>query len=764
MPSRAGGRAPHPVTRGPGRAEGGAPASAQGRLKVFIGAAPGVGKTFAMLQEAHLLASKGRDVAIAWVQTYGRPLTEEAAGELERIPPQRVRYRGMEVDEMDLDAALERHPEVALVDELANTNVPGVRHAKRGEDVEELRRAGIEVWTTVNIQHIESLRDVVERVTGVAVRETVPDAVVDAADELTLADMTPEALRKRMRHGNVYPPERIEASLNSFFREGNLAALRELAIWYVVQHRSRSEGAAPEEPVGDRVLIITACGSAAPGLVRRGARMGRRLRAPVTVLAVHERPPVEEEVAPVRTLAADLGLEFDLRVTSQPSSLILQVADELGATDLVVAAESPARGRGLGRELVAALLRNLGERHLHVIGRRLGTGSRPADDGRPDPALLLAGLGSGAVRGGLRLYLGYAPGVGKTTRLLEEALRRQRRGAEVAVASPGALAPRPTVRYLLEQLNVVPSLATGAIDVEGLLRRNPKVVCVDDLGVRDLQSKRTRYQQIRRLLSAGISVVATVSVIDLPGFESARERLAPFRGDEAGARAPVPPWVLDSADEIELVDLPPTELRERIRSGWLTDAERLAEALQAFSEPLLEELRSAALRRVAAHTEARRQQYLPADSGHGLSPVEERIMVALRPGRLDQAAQLLRAGQRAARREDATLVVISVVAPSMSTAESGQLERLGELTARHGVRLVPVPRDGGLASTLLRWGRDHRVTAIFMPAPMPRRRLPWEKPVALDVIERAEEVDIHILGERALPKPAGLSAASRGRR
>lgn len=731
---------------------GAAPPAGRGRLKVFIGSAPGVGKTFAMLQEGHQLRARGEDVVIAWVQTYDRPLTEEAARELEVIPPQRISYRGIELEEMDLAATLERRPQIALVDELAHTNVPGVRHAKRWEDVQELRQAGIEVWTTVNIQHIESLRDVVERVTGVTVRETVPDSVVDSADELTLSDITPEALRKRMRHGNIYPPERVELALNSFFREGNLAALRELAIWYVVQHRSRRSGSNATGLAPDRVLIITRCGPAAAGLVRRGVRMGRRMRAWVTVLALDRVPPPQADLESLRTLALSLGSDFRDQVVRDPLAAVLEVAREVSATHLVVAAETNSGRDGLGPNMVPGLLRNLGDRHLHVIGRRLGSAPHPRGEERPDPESLLPAAAGRSVHGSLRLYLGYAPGVGKTTKLLEEAVRRQRRGADVLVAASGG-GKRPTVQFLLGQLKVVPPAATGAIDVDGVLRCNPSVVCVDDLGVRDLHTHRTRYQQVRRLLGAGINVVGTVSVIDLPSFEEGRDLLAPFREEIGGTHAPVPPWVLDSADEIELVDVPPAELRERIRAGWVSRPEQVADALRTFSEPLLEELRSAALRRVAAHTEGRRPQYGATEGTKGLWPVEERIMVALRPDRVDQASQLLEAGLRTARREDAGVVVISVVPPQPSRSESHHLERLAALAASHGVRLQPLPRGNGVATSLLSWARDHQVTAIYMPAPVPKRRMPWEKPMALEVIERAEELDIHILGRQLLPAP-----------
>lgn len=723
-------------------------------MKVFVGAAPGVGKTFAMLQEAQRVRAEGEDVVIIWVQTYGRPRTDEAAEGIERVPTRRVEYRGIGVDELDLAAALRRRPAIALVDELAHTNVPGAAHQKRWQDVEDLLQAGIEVWTTVNIQHIESLRDVVERATGVAVRETVPDHVLDEADEITLADITPEALRKRMRHGNVYPLERVEAALSNFFREVNLAALRELAIWYVVQHRSRAGGQEAIES-SDRVLVLTSGGAVAPGLIRRGVRMGRRLHAPVSVLVLHHQGSPEADAEPVRQLAVDLGAQFELQVSRDPLAKALERADALGATHLVVAAGAPSRRDDLGWSLVEGLLRNLHGRHLHAIGRRLGTRAIPLADPRSDPLALLAGdRDNRGARGTLRLYLGYAPGVGKTTRLLEEAVRRKTRGAEVLVAA-AAGDGRPPVEFLLGQLTVVPALASGGIDVEAVLRRNPSVVCVDDVGIQDLHTKVKRYQQVRHLLDAGINVVGTVGAIDLPGFEVARELLGPFRGEQPGARCPVPPWVVDAAEEIELVDLPPAELRERIRAGGVTDPDYVAAALQAFSDPVLEELRSAVLRRVAAHTERRRQRYSGLEGTRDLWPVEERMMVALRLGRHEQASQLLEAGMRAARREDASLVVIVVVSSQTSPDESRALQHLTELATRRGVRLETLSCESAVAPALLRWARDHGVTAVFMPAPRARRRLPWEKPLAFEVIWQAEELDVHLLGGQLSPQGLG---------
>lgn len=202
----------------------------RGRLRVYLAAAAGAGKTYAMLNEGHRRASRGTDVIVGYVETHRRPQTEAQLGNLEVFPRKKVTYRGVTLEEMDTDAILARHPQVVLVDELAHTNVPGSKHAKRYQDVEELLNAGIDVVTTLNIQHLESLNDLVESITGVRVRETLPDRILDQAEEVELIDISPYALRQRMKHGNIYPPDRIEPALNNFFREGNLTALRELAL------------------------------------------------------------------------------------------------------------------------------------------------------------------------------------------------------------------------------------------------------------------------------------------------------------------------------------------------------------------------------------------------------------------------------------------------------------------------------------------------------------------------------------------------------
>src|SRR6202050_5356503 len=205
----------------------------RGHLRSYLGSAAGVGKSYAMLNEGHRRVERGADVVVAFAEAHGRPHTSALLEGLEVIPRAKLQYRGGTFEEMDVDAVLARHPQIALVDEFAHANVPGSRNEKRWQDVEELLDAGIDVISAVNIQHLAALHDVVEKITGVPQRETVPDAIVRAADQVELVDMTPEALRRRMAHGNIYPPEKIDAALTNYFRSGNLSALRELALLWL---------------------------------------------------------------------------------------------------------------------------------------------------------------------------------------------------------------------------------------------------------------------------------------------------------------------------------------------------------------------------------------------------------------------------------------------------------------------------------------------------------------------------------------------------
>lgn len=329
---------------------------ARGRLRIYLGAAPGVGKTYAMLGEAGRAAERGRDVVVGFVETHDRPQTAALLDGLEIVPRRSMIYRGSAFTELDTDAVIARRPAIALVDELAHTNVPGSRNAKRWQDVDELLDAGIDVVTTVNVQHLESLNDVVQQITGVAQRETVPDEVVRRADQIELVDMSPEALRRRMAHGNVYAPEKVDAALSNYFRVGNLTALRELALLWVAgkvdeqldRYRADHDIQGTWE-ARERVVVALTGGQEGDTLVRRAARIADRSKG-ADLLAVHVTTADglagsgdPAHLARQRVLVESLGGTYHQVVGGDIPRALLDFAGGVNATQLVVGASR--RGR-----------------------------------------------------------------------------------------------------------------------------------------------------------------------------------------------------------------------------------------------------------------------------------------------------------------------------------------------------------------------------------------------------------------------------------
>ncbi|MFG3497615.1 DUF4118 domain-containing protein [Streptomyces sp. NPDC047928] len=322
----------------------------RGRLRIYLGAAPGVGKTYAMLSEAHRRVERGTDCVVAFVEHHDRPRTEVMLHGLERIPRREIAYRDTAFTEMDVDAVLARRPAVAVVDELAHTNVPGSRNAKRWQDVEELLAAGVDVISTVNIQHLESLGDVVESITGVRQQETVPDEVVRRADQIELVDMSPQALRRRMAHGNVYRPEKIDAALSNYFRPGNLTALRELALlWvadrvdeYLKQYRT-DHAVSTVWGARERIVVGLTGGPEGRTLIRRAARLAEK-GAGGEVLAVYIArsdgltSASPKELAVQRSLVEDLGGTFHHVIGDDVPSSLLEFARGSNATQIVLGA------------------------------------------------------------------------------------------------------------------------------------------------------------------------------------------------------------------------------------------------------------------------------------------------------------------------------------------------------------------------------------------------------------------------------------------
>jgi two-component system sensor histidine kinase KdpD len=374
-----------------------------GELRIYLGAAPGVGKTFAMLGEGRRRRDRGSDVVIGFVETHGRERTAEQIGDLEVVARTTIEYHGARFEEMDVDAVLARRPEVALVDELAHSNVPGSRHAKRWEDVKELLAVGVNVISTVNIQHLESLNDVVERITGIKQRETIPDDIVRAADQIELVDMAPEALRRRMGHGNIYAAEKIDAALGNYFRVGNLTALRELALLWVTDqvdaalddYRSRH---GIEEPWETRERVVVAI-TGAPGsdhLIRRASRIAQRARG--ELFGVHVRSdtglaaPSSERVAEHRRLVEEVGGAYREVTGGDVAAAVIDFARTQNATQIVLGASRRSRWQELTQgSIINRVIRLSGPIDVHVISE-VGAEEQPTRTRLPIPKFVLSPL------------------------------------------------------------------------------------------------------------------------------------------------------------------------------------------------------------------------------------------------------------------------------------------------------------------------------------------------------------------------------------
>ncbi len=367
------------------------------RLRVYIGAAPGVGKTYQMLEEAHLLKKQGVDVVVAIVETHKRADTEAMIGELERVPLRRIEYRGVVLEEMDVEAVIARRPSVAIVDELAHTNVPGSKNHKRYEDVLDLLAAGITVITAVNIQHLESLNDVVERTTGVRVRETVPDSFLQRADEVVNVDVSVDTLRTRLRQGKIYSVEKIEQSLNNFFRKGNLSALRELSLRQVAEdqaskaHDYREREGLEQAVIPEKVMVCITSRGNAKKLLRVGSRIAGRLAS--DWFAVYVESPREEpgRIDPkdynrlmenVR-FAEGLGAQFVRLKSSRIADALIDFARREGVTHVIFGQSARSRWNILLRgSVINRFLNEVRDASIHVVP--LGD-AQPADANEQRP-------------------------------------------------------------------------------------------------------------------------------------------------------------------------------------------------------------------------------------------------------------------------------------------------------------------------------------------------------------------------------------------
>jgi two-component system, OmpR family, sensor histidine kinase KdpD len=718
-------------------------ASTRGQLKVYLGATPGAGKTFAMLREGRQLKQRGDDVVLGYVETYGRARTEELLSGLELIPRKRVPYRGTVLEEMDVDAIIARNPKIALVDELAHTNAPGLTHEKRWQDVDQLRDAGIDVISTLNVQHVESVNDVVEKITGVVQRETLPDRVLDTADEIQFIDISPEALRKRMRHGNIYNADKVDTALANFFRPGNLAALREIALRLVAQSMAASrEVLAPAEDV---LVAISGEASSEP-LIRRAVRAARGLGGLCMVVTVGAHDAVVTER--YQRLAAQLGCSFVALGGSDIARGLVEAAQLANVRHLFI-------GQSMRRGLVARWTKTLADRmiealpdiDLHVIAPLHSAPPAGPEVLRRLPDDLLRAQGpTGKRTADVRVYLGYADGSGTTTAMLDEARRRRSRGTDVVIA---AISPRVPKQELgeLELLGGPNSpAANDRLDVDALLARNPEVAVIDELNGVDTQG-RARSESIPRMLAAGITVLGTIHLLDLA---SVRDTYAPLLKERAPGLV-LPDDVLTGIDELEIVDVTPAVLLDRLRRGEIMSPAQAARALQAeFRPQVLAALREMAFRVIADHTDRRLVAYMRERKIEAPWEARQRLVACI-PPKPDMDRRIVRVARWAVRAA-AQLTVVSVRPPKLEEPQRRWLGEYAAVVHREGGEFVSL-YGRNVAAALAAYIRKTINTEVVLG----RRQHPWRPwDTTATLIRMLHDVDIHILRrEDGSTQPSG---------
>jgi two-component system, OmpR family, sensor histidine kinase KdpD len=734
-----------------------------GQLKIFIGAAPGVGKTYTMLREAVSLKERGIDVVIGYVDVRDRPETRAQMDGLEVLPRKIIHFHHRVFEEVDIEAITERGPDVVVIDELAHSNAPGSMFPKRYMDVEYLLDMGISVLTTVNVQHIEGIHDEAEEITGIPVRELIPESLIKRADEVSVIDVTPETLRQRLRDGSIYPADRVDQALQNFFRKSNLSGLRELALRVVAEdvderlERSYSRRRIPG-PVGAKEVIMV-CVSHYPRAVKligRGDRMAARMKADMYVLFIAgggEDSLSEKERAnlvKLKTLADECEGEFIIepRNDRKTGEVIADVASRYNVTQIVIGQPAPDRKWELWRENpVRYLLRNLRYTDLRIVGWRdppdtmlkLPKSSEVQSDGSQSPRL----------RGRLTIYVGAAPGVGKTYKMLQDARDWRKRGWDVVIGLIETHGRAETAAQIgdLEVISKREILLEGGrtydeMDVDAIVRRKPSIVLVDELAHTNVPGCRRekRYQDIQYLLEQGINVVTAVNVQHL---ESLHDKVEHITGVKVRER--IPDWFMKLAREIKLIDVTPETLQQRLVEGRIYARDKIERALDNFFQTAnLAALRELALLEVADDVDQRIDR---ARKSRKWSQDTERILVCVnhRP----HSEKLIRRGWRIADRLQAELWVLVVSSEEVMNPEDerdfAKIKHLSEQFDAHFLSRPAVNHNIGL--TIVQTAMELEVSQLVAGQPLAQRGVFSRfRPNPLDyVLEHAEFVDLHIV-------------------
>ncbi|UQZ85272.1 Sensor protein KdpD [Paenibacillus konkukensis] len=723
----------------------------RGRLKVYIGAVTGSGKTYHMLREGHALKQRGLDVVICAVSTMRRPETAEQIGDLERVPSIRWHENGIEKKDLDVELLLERNPEVVLVDGLAHRNRQGACYPTRLDDIRQLLHRGISVITTVNVYELEDMKELAKRRTGIEVRETVPADTLELADEVVLIDVTPETMLARAAEGSCKPQEAAP-----LFKRGNLAVLRELALRLVAEgvgdtlEKYRQEtGAARPSGAAERILVSAQYHWNGSIHVRRGQQIAKRLNGDLTVVTFVQgnRPPSKEAASFKRSivkLVEKVGGDFEelpLRSRRALPGALVRYAIQHNMTRIVMGHSKQTRWQELWKgAVVHRVLKRTKHIDVFVVADRAdheGERILPARLNKPaaDPYRRLSPQEmerriEQIRRGRFKVYIGAAPGVGKTYTMLREGNDLLRRGADVRIgllethgrqetlAQVGKLGtvPRKVVDYRGTRLE--------EMDTEAILREAPEIVLVDELAHTNVPGSKhaKRYEDVIDMLNAGISVISTINVQHLESLNDAVEQITGIR-----IRETVPDHLLRLADEVQLIDVAPGSLQQRMKDGKIYSLDKVDQALNHFFKTgNLIALRELALREIADDVDERLEAWERRSALRGPWRREEVIFVCV--GSAPAAERLIRRGFRIAHRLKATWYV-TYVQPDEMNLSSGLSERLRtmkELTERLGgvFRIEIAACRKRIADVLIAKANEYRSTQLIIGQ---SRRTRWQE-------------------------------------
>jgi two-component system sensor histidine kinase KdpD len=725
-----------------------------------------------MLQEALYLKKQHYDVVIGWIEETSRADTVQLAQSLETVTPLEILYKGSTFKEMDVEAVVRRQPYLVLVDELAHANIPGSRHEKRYQDVEYLRDHGINVMTTLNIQHVEGVKEAAAKITGSTVTETVPDRVLDKADEVELIDVSPQVLQQRLKEGKIFPPEMVNRHTYGLFSVNKLLSLRELALRYVADEVDerledyRQRKGINGVPVHERVLVCVNSPVTALRLIATGANMAKRMMGELLVLYVHvDRALIDREedfefttrAGPAeltemfRELTGKYDGRFIIAKVSDKSKIaygINMVIRNKKITQVVIGESGIPRWKEIWQgSIITKIMAENSNVDILVAGNREGFSPRAGKSGAKAGTDHYDG---NRIRGRLKIYIGAAAGVGKTVSMLREAHELKGRGIDVVI---GVIEThkRPETVEFVAGLETVPlknfiyrDVPMNELDVQGVINRKPKVVLIDELAHTNVPGSKNakRYQDVEDILAAGIDVISAINIQHIESLNDIVEDVTKVK-----IRETVPDSFVAGANELVMIDITPETLRARLKSGKIYATDKIEQALNSFfRKENLQALRELALREVAEDIEQgkRNNKVKKKDT-----KFYENVLVCVQARAVDD--RLIRRGFKIARRLNGNFYVLHVIdGQRYSMAKSQQLDMLKELAEKLGASFAVerVSSKRQVKTTMLDYISEKGITRLVIGQ---SARTRWEEikhgSIVNELLRKTSGIDILIVAD-----------------